>query len=49
MKYLDDYDAEFDIPRSIKRQIEKEYIQRTYYWSLGILCLIIGFFLGVLA
>jgi ElaB/YqjD/DUF883 family membrane-anchored ribosome-binding protein len=47
-EYLDDYDIDFDIPRSVKRQIEKDYIQRTYYWTVGLGCLIIGFLLGVL-
>lgn len=47
MTYRDDYDVDFNIPRSIRREIERNYIQRTYYWSLGILCFVIGFLLGV--
>lgn len=46
MTYTDDYDVEFDIPRSIKHQIEREYIQRTFYWSVALGSFIIGFLIG---
>lgn len=46
MTYKDDYDIDFEIPKSIKREIERDYIQKTYYWSVAIGCLIIGFLLG---
>lgn len=38
---------EITIPDNIVRDIVKDYIQRTYYWSISIGCLIIGFLLGV--
>jgi hypothetical protein len=46
-QYLDDDDAEFYIPKNIRRQIEKEYIQRTFYWSVGLGSFIIGILIGV--
>lgn len=49
MTYKDDYDVDFEIPRSIRRQIERDYIQRTYYWVLAISSFTIGFLLGVAA
>lgn len=48
MTYQDDYGVDFDIPRSIRREIEKEYIQKTYYWSVAISFFIIGFLIGVI-
>lgn len=47
MIYQDDYDVDFEIPRSVRRQIERDYIQRTYYWALALTSFIIGFLLGV--
>lgn len=46
MKYSDDYDVDFDIPRSIKREIEKDYIQKTFYWFVGLSCFTIGILIG---
>lgn len=46
MTYKDDYDVDFEVPRSVKHKIEKDYIQRTYYWSVAIGCFIIGFLIG---
>jgi len=42
----DDY--EIEIPNTIRDQIIKDFFQRTYYWSVGILCTMVGFLLGVL-
>lgn len=47
MTYTDDYDVDFQIPRSIKREIERNYIQRTFYWSVAIGSFIIGILIGV--
>jgi hypothetical protein len=47
MTYIDDYDVDFQIPRSIRREIERNYIQRTFYWSVAIGSFIIGILIGV--
>lgn len=40
---------EIVIPNEITKDIIKNYLQTTYYWAVGIFCLIIGFLLGVIA
>lgn len=53
MKYsiLDpnDDDREIEIPSYIIKKINNDYLQKTYYWSVAILCLIIGFLIGTIA
>jgi hypothetical protein len=49
---FDDPDYEgyvIEVPDYVIRDIIMEYMRKTYYWSTGILCLIIGFLLGVIA
>ena len=38
---------EIEIPESIRDQIVIDFLMRTYYWSVGIAGLIVGFLLGV--
>lgn len=39
---------EIIIPDSVVKDIVMNYIQKTYYWSIGLACLVIGFLIGVL-
>jgi hypothetical protein len=39
---------EIVIPKEIIKDIIIDYLKRTYYWSVGIFCVIIGILLGVL-
>lgn len=34
------------LPDEVKRAIIKEYLQKTYYWSVGLSCFIIGLLIG---
>jgi hypothetical protein len=44
-----DYEGwEIVIPKEVAKDIVREYLQKTYYWSLAIACLMIGFLTGVL-
>lgn len=38
-----------EVPRQTKDKIIKDYLVKTYYWSIAFSCLIIGFLLGLLA
>lgn len=53
MKYLmedpKNYKREIEIPKELILQIQRDYSRSTYYWSVGILCTVIGFLLGVIA
>jgi hypothetical protein len=40
-------DRNIDVPRYVQLKIVKDYLQTTYYWSVGIFCLLIGFLIGV--
>ncbi len=40
-------DTEIEIPRQVSDTIIKDFMLKTYYWSVGILCFMIGFVLGV--
>lgn len=42
-------DYEIEIPKHIVYKINRDHMVKTFYWSVGILCTIIGFLLGVLA
>lgn len=42
-------EREIEIPNYIINKINLDYLQRTYYWSIGILCFIIGFLVGIIA
>lgn len=37
------------IPKSVKNEIIRDYLSKTYYWTVALLCLIVGFLLGVIA
>ena len=39
---------EIVIPDYVTRDIIRDYLQKTYYWSVAVGCLMIGFFVGVL-
>jgi hypothetical protein len=50
--YFEDVNNEdelIEVPSHIIKEITRDYIQGTYYWSVGLLCIIIGFLLGVMA
>ena len=34
------------LPDEIKHAVIREYLQKTYYWSVGIFCFIIGLLIG---
>ncbi len=40
---------EIIIPTEVTKDIIREYLQKTYYWSVGLACFIIGFLIGVIA
>ena len=40
---------EIEIPSLVRDQIIIDFLMNTYYWTVGIGCLIIGFLVGVLA
>jgi len=40
---------EIVIPHEIVKNIIVNYLQKTFYWSIGILCLLIGFLIGIIA
>lgn len=43
-----DYDGyEIEIPADVVRDIILDYLRKTYYWSVGILCFLIGLILGI--
>lgn len=53
MKYYgftdpDNDEYEITVPDNIVKEIIKDYIQRTYYWSVALACLVIGFLVGVI-
>lgn len=37
------------ITKEVSDAIIKNYLMKTYYWTVGIACLLIGFLLGVIA
>lgn len=39
---------EIVIPDYVTRDIIRDYLQKTYYWSIAVGCFLIGFLLGVL-
>lgn len=43
----DKNDYEFKIPKQIVNTIIKDYMSKTYYWTVGILCAMIGFIIGI--
>ena len=49
-KFLDPDDDNYEIviPKEIVRDIIINYLQKTYYWSVGIFSMIIGLLLGIL-
>lgn len=48
--YIEDSDGvDMDIPSETIKEIVRDYLASTYYWSAGIACLIIGFLLGIIA
>jgi hypothetical protein len=48
--YVEDSDGvDMEVPKNIILGIIKDHAQTTYYWTVGILCMIIGFLLGVIA
>jgi len=38
---------EITIPDYVTRDIIRDYIQKTYYWSIAIACFLIGLLVGV--
>jgi len=44
----EDYDREIEVPEYIKRQIIIDYLKTTFYWTIGLGCLLVGFLGGVL-
>ena len=38
---------EIVIPDYVTRDIIRDYLQRTYYWSVGIGCFLIGLLIGI--
>lgn len=42
-------DTSVEIPREVVGDIITEYLTKTFYWSIGLSCFIIGFLLGVIA
>lgn len=40
---------EIIIPDEIVKDIIINYLQKTFYWSIGTLCLLIGFLIGIIA
>lgn len=48
--YIEDSDGvELELPNILLKEIIRDYLASTYYWSVGILCAIIGFLLGTIA
>jgi len=48
--YVEDSDGvDIEVPKNIAIEIIKDHMQTTYYWTVSILCMIIGFLLGVIA
>lgn len=48
--YIEDSDGvDMPIPKGIIKDIIKDHMISTYYWTVGILCGIIGFLLGIIA
>jgi len=44
-----DYEGwEITVPKDVVKDIIMAYLQKTYYWAVGIGCLLIGFLAGVL-
>ena len=39
---------EIAIPDNIVKDIVKDYLQKTYYWSIALGCFIIGFLFGII-
>lgn len=40
-------DYEIEIPPLVVNKIIKDYLVKTYYWSIGILAVVVGFLLGI--
>lgn len=53
MKYFiedpKDYERHIEVPEYIRRKIIIDYLKTTFYWFIGLSCLIIGFLAGVVA
>lgn len=48
--YVEDSDGvNIEVPKDIVSNIIVDHARSTYYWTVGILCAIIGFLLGVIA
>lgn len=44
---LHEDDYPITVPKSVKNEIVRDYLSTTYYWTVGILCFIIGLLTGV--
>lgn len=43
-------DDEFiQVPVLVKNEIIRDHLMKSYHWSIGIGCLIVGFLLGIIA
>lgn len=48
--FIDLGDNEFaEVPTDIQYKIIQDKMVSTYYWSIGFMCLIVGFLLGIIA
>jgi hypothetical protein len=48
--YIEDSDGvELELPKELVKEVVRDYLGTTYYWSIGLLACIIGFLLGLLA
>lgn len=41
-------DYEIEIPSKVRDEIIIDFLRKTYYWSFGIACIMIGFLLGIM-
>lgn len=44
----DNQDSVIPVPEEVRTSIIIDYLQKTYYWSVALGCLIIGTFFGIL-
>lgn len=48
--YIEDSDGvQMEVPVSVAKDIIRDHMSSTYYWTVGILSSIIGFLLGVIS
>lgn len=49
-KFLDPDNEGYEIiiPDNVVKDIVRDYLQKTYYWSVSILCFIVGFLFGTI-